>query len=98
MRLVHIPGHLADIHMACRRDQHVTRPRDISPDSDHFARPAEDLNPVVFSIAHEYPIVSVNPHTVGQAELTRPRARLAPRLDQLAVAREAVHPRVSVAI
>ena len=38
----------------------------------------EDLDAIVFAVAHEDPTIGMDPRAVGQAELARARARLAP--------------------
>ena len=98
VRLVGVPRHLAHEHVAGGVDPQVAGAGHLRPDREHLAGGTEDLDPVVFPIAHEHPPVGVHPHAMRQIELARLRARLAPRLDQLAVPRKAVDAGVAVTV
>ena len=58
----------------------------------------EDLNPIVFAIAHQDAIVGQHQHRVGDIERAMLVARLTPRGAQLAHRSEVMHARVAVAV
>src|SRR5438270_12008318 len=78
-------------------DPQVAWTRQSAPDGQQLTRTTENLDAIILAVAHEDSI-AVHPDTVRQVELTRLSARLTPRLNQLAVLRKAVNPRVAIAI
>src|SRR6202011_3448200 len=78
------PDQLADIDPLVLVDEDVLRPLNVVPFSQVLALRAEDLNAIVFTVAHEHPPIGVHPGAVRDAKLSRPRAGLTPRLTQLA--------------
>ncbi len=79
-------------------DEDVLRPLHVVPLGQVLAVGIEDLDAVVFTIAHEHTAICMDPGAVRDTELARSRARLAPGFTQLAVRIEAVDARVAVPV
>src|SRR5206468_8619586 len=89
---------LANIDPLVLVDEYVLRPLHVVPLGQVLAFGVENLDAVIFTIAHEDATVGMYPGAVRDAELTRTRARLAPRFAQLAMRIEAVDTRIAVPV
>ena len=89
---------LADQEVPLRVSRDVHGPLDVVPELDELAVEREELNAVVLAVTDD-DAVAVDDQAVGQVEVVGLRLpRLAPGLDQLALAGEAVDAGVAVAV
>src|SRR5712671_1757993 len=89
---------LGNIEIAVLAARDVVRPAHAGPHAEEVAVRREYLDALVRSIGHVELAVRVERDAVRQVELALAMARRAPRLDEPAVARKAVHAGVAVAV
>src|SRR5207248_9633664 len=77
-----------DIERLVLFKEHATRPAELEPLIGQLAVLIEDLAAIVLRLGHEQPSARLHRERVGNVDLARLRAFLAPRLDELAVAGE----------
>src|SRR5206468_9043265 len=70
----------------------------LGPLGEELAVRAEDLDPIVFTVADEDASIAVDRHAMRDHELAGTAAGLTPRPAELALRREVMHARVPVAI
>ena len=95
-----MPADLADVEAALRAALQVEPggAMHVDPLRLELAVAGADLDAVVLAVGDVDPAVGFAADVVGDVELARIGARLAPREEQLAVRRELVHARVAVAV
>ena len=76
--LTNPPPQLGDVNDPVGGDQEVGRALDVQPLIEEYAVRAEDPDPVVLAIRHEYATVRLDADAVWQVELAWPGAGLAP--------------------
>ncbi len=89
---------LGHVDVARVVDAHVIGAGQIVPFVEILAVQVEDLDPIVLAIAHQDALVSQHQHGVGNVEMARLAAGLAPRGAQLTLRREVMHAGVAIAI
>src|SRR6266851_7374836 len=89
---------LGNVEIAVLAARDVVRPAHAGPHAEEVALRREYLDALVRSIGHVKLAVRVDRDAVRQVELALGLARRAPRLDEPAVARKAVHAGVAVAV
>src|SRR5215472_7891105 len=89
---------LGDVEIAVLAAGDVVRPAHAGPLAEEVALRREYLDALVRPIGHIEPPGIIERDAVRQVELALALARRAPRLDEPAVARKTVHPRVAIAV
>src|SRR2546428_2529434 len=92
------PAELGDERPALRVEGELRRPLHIGPLREELAVGAEHLDAVVLAVADEHAAVRVHGDAVREHELARAGPGLAPGREELAARREAVDPRIPVAV
>src|SRR5205814_6849489 len=82
------PPQLGDVDAAGRVEPDLGRALDVAPLLDEGALSCEDLDPAVLAVGDQDAAVGGHRDAVGQVELARAGAGLAPRMHELAGRRE----------
>src|SRR5439155_5619167 len=92
------PPQLRDAEAAIGTEHEMGRPLHVRPFRDELPVRREHLDAVVLAVAHEDAAITQHADAVGDPELSRSGAGLAPRSNEPAVGREVVHARVAIAV
>ncbi len=92
------PGELADIDIPIGANGHPVGEVDVVPNVEDRPVRVEDLDPVGLSVGDVDAVIGVHRDVVRAKELAGVYARLAPRLDVIALGRVLVDPEVAVAV
>jgi hypothetical protein len=96
--LSHAPPQAGDVYQPLAVYYDIRRPLDVRPLIEVLAIRTKELYTVVLTVGHQHPLIGGHADAVGEVELTGTGAGLPPRLDQLGIDGESVHPRITVPV